>query len=161
MRHGGAGGSRTKFVEGIIGWFEHMLGAHDVVAKLPLAEVWHCDGDMASQLEPAFNPMPLQSIRDSLRAITSAAKRTDVGDSSMRGWETAIAFETLRELAERKVGVADWFDLFKAHNVSKRTRLKEENLLASFVVGLNNLQLLGFATLSKRSRGTLDKMVFG
>ena len=45
--------------------------------------------------------------------------------------------------------------------MSKRTRLNNENLLASFVVGLNNLQLLGFATLSNRSRGTLDKMVYG
>ena len=80
---------------------------------LPHAQIWHCDSVVAPRLEPAFNPMPLQSIRDSLRAITSAAKRADMGDASMSGWETAIAFETLRELSERKIGVVDWFDLFK------------------------------------------------
>ena len=36
---GGAGGSRSKFVEGIISWFERMLAAHDIVSKFPLAEV--------------------------------------------------------------------------------------------------------------------------
>ena len=77
------------------------------------------------------------------------------------GWATAIAAETLREFSERKVCAADWFTAFSAHGVAKRSNETPEQLLALFVLAVNDLQMLGFATACKRPRGTIEKRVFG
>ena len=79
------------------------------------------------------------------------------------GWETAAAYDVLRTLGltDRKVDAVEWYERFKDHGVARRAKLKDEELLAHFIVGLNNLQVLGFATASKRTRGALEKMVYG
>ena len=81
--------------------------------------------------------------------------------SSLEGWPTAVAAETLRDFPNRKVCAVEWFGAFSAHQLSRRSGEGAERLLARFVVAINDLQMLGFASASKRPRGTIEKRVFG
>ena len=71
------------------------------------------------------------------------------------------AAETLREFGERKFFAADWFTAFSAHAITKRSGESPEQLLARFVVSLNDLQMVGLCSASKRPRGSIEKRTFG
>ena len=77
------------------------------------------------------------------------------------GWATAAAAETLREWDGKKFYATDWFHAFSAHAITKKAGEQPEKLLPLFVVAVNDLQMLGLCTASKRPRGTIEKRVFG
>jgi len=76
------------------------------------------------------------------------------------GWATAVAAEALRDFKGRKFCAVDWFATFSAHPLAKKSSDRPEELLARFVVAVNDLQIVGFASASKRPRGTIEKRVF-
>ena len=76
------------------------------------------------------------------------------------GWATAAAAETLKEFGERKFMAADWFTAFSAHAITKRAAEPPELNLARFVVAVNDLQMCGLCSASKRPRGSIEKRIF-
>ena len=76
------------------------------------------------------------------------------------GWSTAVAAETLREFSGRKFGAVDWFTAFAAHTLSRKSGESQEQLLARFVVSVGDMQMIGFASASRRPRGSIEKRVF-
>jgi len=79
------------------------------------------------------------------------------------GWATAVAAEALRDFKGRKFCAVDWFATFSAHPLAKKSSerpRRPEELLARFVVAVNDLQIVGFASACKRPRGTIEKRVF-
>ena len=52
-----------------------------------------------------------------------------------------------------------FFEALDAHPSRKRAKCSREALLAHFVLAVQQLQMIGFVKLSKRSRGMLQKMV--
>jgi len=56
--------------------------------------------------------------------------------------------------------VCEWFHAFGKSAACRRSGLAPPALLAQFIAALNSLQLMGFASASKRTRGTLQKMAY-
>ena len=94
-------------------------------------------------------------------AMEGLGKRKAREAALPEGWATAAAAETLREFGERKFFAADWFTAFSAHAITKRSGESPEQLLARFVVSLNDLQMVGLCSASKRPRGSIEKRTFG
>ena len=73
------------------------------------------------------------------------------------GWETAVAHEVTRRAKEKAVDVCDGLDAFAKHPLVKGSA---NEVLPHYVVGLYNLQTMGYVAASKRTRGALSKMTF-
>ena len=73
------------------------------------------------------------------------------------GWETAVAHEVTRMAKEKAVDVCDGLDAFAKHPLVKGSA---NEVLPHYVVGLYNLQTMGYVAASKRTRGALSKMTF-
>ena len=76
------------------------------------------------------------------------------------GWATAAALHCLDETDDPHIGVCEWFHAFGKSAACKRSGLDPPALLAQFVIALNSLQVMGFASASKRQRGMLQKMAY-
>ena len=67
-----------------------------------------------------------------------------------------MAHEVTRRAKEKAVDVCDGLDAFAKHPLVKGSA---NEVLPHYVVGLYNLQTMGYVAASKRTRGALSKMI--
>ena len=166
-------GAYRELAGRVADWFEKLVAQHaDAPVGLPLSEAWACDDAHAAGLLPTFDCVPMRALKAHIKAAYEAAKRSGgAADSSSaagpsqpglpEGWAMAVSFVSLLEQDVLQVSVVDWFNCFSKDPIAKKAAQTAEALLATFIASVKHLQQLGLVVPSKRTRGTVDKRVYG